>query len=104
MSTKLITLIQFHSGIDLTGGNADVKIRTTYYLNDEDDSYEFYLGEDDNGDEQYDNRSAISVFDCIDDLLAEEFHYFVSGDDLLYSTIEIEVETDENGKPIWKAA
>ena len=104
METMTVTLIQFHSGIDLTGGNDDVVRQRVYYLNELNDEYEFHLGEDDNGEDEYDTRRAISVFDCLDDLNSNEFHLYVSSRGLKYSLIEIEVPIDEDGKPIFKQA
>jgi hypothetical protein len=104
METMTVTLIQFHSGIDLTGGNGEVCRNSIYYLCDIEDEYQFLVGEDDNGEDEFDTRRAISVFDCLDDLNNNEFHYYVSGRGLKYSTIEIEVPMTEDGRPIFKQA
>ena len=104
METRTITFIQFQSGIDYTGGYDDVSRRQVYILVDLDDSYEFHMGEDDDGDDMFEDRSAISVCDCMEDYLAERHYYYVATRGLVYSLIEVEVEIDEDGKPIFKVA
>jgi hypothetical protein len=104
MATRTIELIQFHSGIDLTGGCDDVSRNLIYYVSSLMDEYDFNVGEDDDGDSEYETRDAVSVFDCLQDLLNEENAYYVSSRGLRYSTIEIEVEIDADDKPILKTA
>jgi hypothetical protein len=104
MATRTIELIQFHRGIDLTGGIEDVSRNLIYYVNSLADEYDFHVGEDDDGDSEYETRDAVSVYDCLQDLLNDENVYYVSSRGLQYSIIQIEVELDEDDKPILKTA
>lgn len=99
--TRTITLIQFHSGIDITGGYDDVRKNTVYVVYSMTDSNEFYIGENDDGEDEYDERDCITVHDSLDDFLNERHFSYVASEGLEYSLINIEVEADENDKPIW---
>lgn len=96
-----ITLIQFHT-TEHTNGYDHVTIGSTYYLNPESTLYEYWIEEDDEGEDIHEELISFQVYDCIDDFNVGRHTYYVSVDGASYSTMTIEVPVDNEGNPILK--
>ena len=91
-----ITLIQFHNH---TEDSDDRSARTMkghwYILESLDDIYEFYHGDDDEGESIYTEKRTVSYYDTFNDFFNEEYlgHMVLRG--LKYSLLTIEVDYDK---------
>jgi hypothetical protein len=104
METRTVTLIQFIDGIEYTCGYDEVSRGMCYYVINMDSSDDFFMGEDDEGDERYDSLDCIDVCDSLEDLNGERNIYSVASRGLIYSTITMELPVDEDGNIVFNAA
>jgi hypothetical protein len=91
--SKVIRLVQFHTNHTDTGGEGEYcRVGDMKYLSDENDTYEYYLGDDDDGDSMYDELESISFSDSLDDIRRDRYLSYVPINKMDYVTITIELE------------
>jgi hypothetical protein len=95
--TKTVTLIQFHNHTK----DSDDRLRKSivnkwFILGDMDSSYEFYDGTDDEGEDSYSDLDCLRYYDTFDDFVNETNEGYMVIHGLKYSTIEMELNFDEN--------
>lgn len=102
--TKTIQLIQFHNWNDNSDDRSDRQVIGKWFiLGEEESSYEFFDGEDDDGESIYVDKDCVKYFDNISDYLADDNAGYVINRRLRYSVIDIEVECDSYENIKWIA-
>ena len=103
---KTIKLIQFHNwAYDSDDRLEKNMIGKWFFLDEEDMYYEFYDGDDDNGEPIYNEKVCIKYFDTMDDYLDDDNAGYVQSRRLKYKVIEIDVDYDEISETInWQIA
>jgi hypothetical protein len=104
METRTVTLIQFTDGIEYTCGYDEVCRGAVYYVLSMDSTDDFYMGEDDEGEEDYQSLPCIDVCDSLEDLNGERHIYSVASRDLIYTTMTLELPVDGEGNIVFNAA
>lgn len=103
---KTITLIQFHNWTeDSDDRNSRNWVNKWFVLRDFESTYEFYDGDDDDtGECIYVEKDCICYYDSFEDFTNEENEGYMVSHRLRYSTIDIDVEVDENNNIKWLVA
>jgi hypothetical protein len=90
---RVIKLIQFLDDYSDTGDEGEACIQGEFkYVHLERDSYEFYDGEDDDGDSIYNDRTSISFTNTEAQAIVGTRLSYVPKDEITYSILEIELE------------
>jgi len=90
---SVIKLIQFHSKYYDTGGSSEnCNLGEMQFVANEDDSYEYYDGDDEDGESIYNERESISFTDNIEDAKRERHLSYVPKNAIDYTIIEIELK------------
>lgn len=100
---KTITLIQFHNYTeDSEDRSAREVVGKWFVMGNEDVSYEFYDGEDeDSGESTYVEKDCISYFDDFDDFKQDDHVGYMVQRKLRYSTLEVDVSMDDDENINW---
>ena len=96
-----ITLIQFHNHTEDSDDRSPRNMKGRWFiLESVNDVYEFYNGEDDNGDPTYDEKYCVSYYDDFNDFMNEENLGYMVKRGLKYSLFTFEIDYDKNTKTI----
>ena len=101
--TKTITLIQFHNHTeDSDDRSAREVVGKWFIMGNEDVSYEFYDGDDeDTGESIYAEKDCVSYFDSFDDFKRDACPGYMVQRKLRYSTLEVDVSVDDEENINW---
>lgn len=86
-------MVQFQKNSDLVCGQEDILVKgEIHYLVDEDDCYEYFLGENDDGDEEYDELASISFTSTLESAQRNRFKSYTPRRQMDYAILTIEME------------
>jgi len=86
---KSLKLVQFHNYYSETGGDGlNCRTGRWCYLHDERDSYEYYMGENDDGDDEYEERRSLSFSDELEHAQEGNYLTYVPKDEVSYAILE----------------